>query len=123
MYSFILVVHIILAVCIVCLVLMQRSEGSSLGGLGGGNSAANFMTGRAFANALSKTTAILAGLFVVTTLTLGIMAKQQNVSKIDLNTPAPVVAAVEAPAAPVEAPAEVPAEVPAEAPAEVPVAE
>lgn len=110
MYSFVLVVHIILAVCIVALVLMQRSEGSSLGGLGGGNSAANFMTGRAVANALSKTTAVLAGLFVVTTLTLGIMAKRQTVSKIDLNTP---VAPAEAPAAPVEAPVEAPAEVPA----------
>ena len=116
MYSFVLVVHIILAVCIVCLVLMQRSEGSSLGGLGGGNSAANFMTGRAVANALSRTTAILAGLFVVTTLTLGIMAKQQNVSKIDLNAPTPVAVPAEAQTAPTEA-------VPAEAPVEVPSAE
>lgn len=116
MYSFILVVHIILAVCIVCLVLMQRSEGSSLGGLGGGNSAANFMTGRAVANALSKTTAILAALFVVTTLTLGIMAKRQSVSKIVLDAPAVPVAVPteEAPVAPAEAEPAAPAEAPTE---------
>lgn len=93
MYSFILVVHIILAVCLVALVLMQRSEGSSLGGLGGGNSAANFMTGRSVTNMLSKSTAILAVLFVITTLTLGILAKRQTEHKIVLDIEPPVAAA------------------------------
>ena len=52
MNSFILVVHILLAVGITVLVLLQRSEGG-LGGLGGNNSAANFLTSRQTGNLLS----------------------------------------------------------------------
>ncbi len=75
MYTVILIIHIILAVFLVGLVLLQRSEGGALGGLGGGTGA-SFMTGRAVGNMLTKMTAIIAALFVVTSLTLGILAKQ-----------------------------------------------
>lgn len=75
MQTVILIIHIILAVFLVGLVLLQRSEGGALGGLGGGTGA-SFMTGRAVGNMLTKMTAIIAALFVVTSLTLGILAKQ-----------------------------------------------
>ena len=75
MYTVILIIQIILAVFWVGLVLLQRSEGGALGGLGGGTGA-SFMTGRAVGNMLTKMTAIIAALFVVTSLTLGILAKQ-----------------------------------------------
>ena len=75
MYTVILIIHIILAIFLVGLVLLQRSEGGALGGLGGGTGA-SFMTGRAVGNMLTKMTAIIAALFVVTSLTLGILAKQ-----------------------------------------------
>ena len=74
MYSFILVIHIMLAFGITVLVLLQRSEGG-LGGLGGNNSAANFLTSRQTGNLLSKLTKYFFTAFVCTSLTLVIMAK------------------------------------------------
>lgn len=74
MNSFILVVHILLAIGITVLVLLQRSEGG-LGGLGGNNSAANFLTSRQTGNLLSKLTKYFFVAFVCTSLTLVIMAK------------------------------------------------
>lgn len=76
MHTFILVIHVILAVCLVCVILMQRSEGGALGGLGGGNMG-SFMTGRSVGNFLTRTTAILATCFMITSLTLAIMSKGQ----------------------------------------------
>ena len=69
MHTFILVIHVILAICLVCVILMQRSEGGALGGLGG-NSMSSFMTGRSVGNFLTRTTAILATCFMITSLTL-----------------------------------------------------
>lgn len=74
MHTFILVIHVILAVCLVGVILMQRSEGGALGGLGGG-SMGSFMTGRSVGNLLTRTTAILATCFMITSLTLAIMSK------------------------------------------------
>ena len=74
MNSFVLVIHILLAFGITVLVLLQRSEGS-LGGLGGNNSAANFLTSRQTGNLLSKLTKYFFTAFVCTSLALVIMAK------------------------------------------------
>ena len=75
MHTVIMVVHVILAVCLVCVILMQRSEGGALGGLGGGMG--SFMTGRSVGNVLTRMTAILATCFMVTSLTLAIMSKSE----------------------------------------------
>ena len=77
MNSFILVVHILLAIGITVLVLLQRSEGG-LGGLGGNNSAANFLTSRQTGNLLSKLTKYFFTAFVCTSLALVIMAKKNS---------------------------------------------
>ena len=74
MNTFILVIHILLAFGITVLVLLQRSEGS-LGGLGGNNSAANFLTSRQTGNLLSKLTKYFFTGFVCTSLILVILAK------------------------------------------------
>ena len=74
MNTFILVVHILLAAGITVLVLLQRSEGG-LGGLGGNNSAANFLTSRQTGNLLSKLTKYFFIGFVCTSLILVILAK------------------------------------------------
>ncbi|MBO7484043.1 MAG: preprotein translocase subunit SecG [Alphaproteobacteria bacterium] len=98
MYSFILVVHILLAAGITVLVLLQRSEGS-LGGLGGNNSAANFLTSRQTGNLLSKLTKYFFTAFVCTSLSLVIMAKHasqpEDVSLIPVTTETPATAPVE----------------------------
>ena len=59
-------------IALVAVVLLQRSEGGALGIGGGGGG--NFMSARGAANALSRTTAILATVFFITSITLGILA-------------------------------------------------
>jgi len=71
MATIILIIHLMLAVALVATVLLQRSEGGALGIGGGGD---GFMSGRGAGNALTRATAILAGLFMTTSLALGIIA-------------------------------------------------
>ncbi|MFA6022220.1 MAG: preprotein translocase subunit SecG, partial [Rhodospirillales bacterium] len=70
MLTVVLVIHLLIAIALVGLVLMQRSEGGALG-MGGGMG--GFMTGRATANLLTRATGILAAGFMVTSLTLALM--------------------------------------------------
>jgi preprotein translocase subunit SecG len=65
-----LVVHMLLAVALIGLVLIQRSEGGALGIGGGGGGMSGFLTGRATANLLTRATAVLAALFFITSLGL-----------------------------------------------------
>lgn len=74
MQTVVLVVHLILALLLILVVLLQRSEGGGLGMGGGGGGA---MTGRAAANALTKATWIIAGGFLITSLSLTIIAAQK----------------------------------------------
>src|SRR3954454_18528779 len=62
------VVHVLIAIALVGVVLLQKSEGGALGMGGGGMS--GFMTGRSTANLLTRTTAVLAGLFFLTSIAL-----------------------------------------------------
>jgi preprotein translocase subunit SecG len=70
MQHVVIVIHLMLVVAMIGAVLLQRSEG---GGLGIG-STGGFMTSRGTANVLTRTTAILAGLFFLTSLILSILA-------------------------------------------------
>jgi preprotein translocase subunit SecG len=70
-----LAVHIMLAIALIGVVLLQRSEGG-LGGLGGGMS--GFMTTRGSANLLTKTTRWLAGTFMATSLVLAWLAAHDS---------------------------------------------
>jgi len=74
MTTVLLLIHIMVALALVGVVLLQRSEGGALG-IGGG---AGFMTGRSAGNALTKTTAVLAGCFFATSLLLSILAGQHG---------------------------------------------
>ncbi len=71
MTTVLLVIHIMIAVALICVVLLQRSEGGALGIGGGGG----FMTGRSAGNALTKTTAVLAAAFFATSLSLTLIAR------------------------------------------------
>ncbi len=68
MIILLLVVHVLVALALVGVVLLQKSEGGALGMGGGGMS--GFMTGRSTANLLTRTTAILAPLFMLTSMSL-----------------------------------------------------
>lgn len=71
MQTVIIVIHIMIVVSLVGVVLLQRSEGGGLG-IGGGS---GFMSARGAANALTRTTALLAAGFFVTSLLLSIIAR------------------------------------------------
>jgi preprotein translocase subunit SecG len=98
-----LAIHVLLAVALIGIVLIQRSEGGGLG-IGGGMS--GFMTGRSSANLLTRVTAALAALFFTTSLVLAILASTPSQPDSIFNDGAPAPAS--APAAP-PAPAPVPA--------------
>lgn len=81
MQNVIIVIHLIIVVALVGVVLLQRSEGGGLGMGSGGGGAGGFMTGRGQANALTRTTAILAGAFFLTSIILAVMANRGRVQR------------------------------------------
>ncbi len=74
MENVVLIIHLILALCLIGVVLLQRSEGGGLGMGGGGGGSA--MSGRSAATALGKVTWVFALAFIVTSMTLTIFAAQ-----------------------------------------------
>jgi preprotein translocase subunit SecG len=77
MITVLLVVHLLIAIALVITVLLQPSEGGGLGLGGGGTSGAGiggFLSGRGTANALTRTTAVLAACFMATSVALTILA-------------------------------------------------
>jgi len=73
MENFILVLNIILAIILVIVILLQKSEG---GALGIGASQESFISSRSAGNLLTKVTAIIATLFIITSISLTIMAQK-----------------------------------------------
>ncbi len=76
MIQILLIVHLLIALALIGVVLLQRSEGGGLGiggGGGGGGGMAGFMTGRGTANVLTRTTALLAACFMGTSIALAIL--------------------------------------------------
>lgn len=80
METVIIVIHLMIVIALVIVVLLQRSEGGALGIGGGGGG--GFMSARGAANALTKTTAILAAAFFATSITLGILSGYDGGSSI-----------------------------------------
>ena len=101
MTTVVLVIHLILAIALVGVILIQRSEGGGLG-IGGGSGMGGFMTGRSTANLLSRTTAFLAAGFMATSITLALLANAGRAPRSILDQPAPqsTPAPAQAPAAP-----------------------
>ena len=78
MENFILALNIFLAILLIGVILLQRSEG---GALGLGVSQDNFMSSRSASSFLTKTTAIIATLFIITSISLTIISKDEYSSK------------------------------------------
>lgn len=72
MTTVLLVIHIMVAAALVAVVLWQRSEGGALGIGGGGG---GFLTGRGTANLLTRTTAVLAACFFLTSILLTLVSR------------------------------------------------
>jgi preprotein translocase subunit SecG len=73
LHSILLFIHIISATCIVALVLIQRGKGADAGAGFGAGASGTVFGARGASTALSRATAILAGVFMVTSLTLAYM--------------------------------------------------
>ena len=93
MENIILVLNIILAIILVGIILLQKSEG---GALGLGVSQDSFISSRSAGSFLTKTTAIIATLFIITSISLTIISKEEYSSssvlekveeEIDLSEP------------------------------------
>lgn len=71
LFSFLLIVQALIAIAMITVILMQRSEG---GGLAGGGSPSGMMSARGAADFLTRSTAILASLFVALSILLAALA-------------------------------------------------
>ena len=71
MFTFLLIVQTLVATALVGVILMQRSEG---GGLGVGGSSSGFMTARGAADFLTRSTSVLATIFIVLAIALAAIA-------------------------------------------------
>ena len=132
MIAALLVLHLLVTLTLIGTVLIQRSEGGGLG-IGSSQGMGSFMSGRGTANLLTRTTAVLAGIFMALSLTLAVMNRGSSGRSHDiLAVPAagagstaplahgvPVPGAVSLPARPL-APAPGPASAPAPAPVPIP---
>ncbi|MEM9839201.1 MAG: preprotein translocase subunit SecG [Pseudomonadota bacterium] len=78
MNAIVLTIHSMIVLALVGVVLLQRSEGGAAGMLGGGGGG-GLMSGRGAANALTRSTTVLAGLFFVSSLTLALIADRGEV--------------------------------------------
>ena len=74
MENLILVLNIILAIVLICIILLQKSEG---GALGLGASQESYISSRSASNFLTKATAIVATLFIVTSILLTIISREE----------------------------------------------
>jgi preprotein translocase subunit SecG len=73
MQSVLLAVHLLIALALIGVIMLQRSEGGALG-MGSGGGSGNIFSARGVGNALTRTTAILAVCFFVTSISLTLVA-------------------------------------------------
>jgi preprotein translocase subunit SecG len=104
MYTILLVIHSILVLFLIVMVLLQRTDSDGLSGLGGGGGN-QFLTGRSQANLMTRTTAILAGAFMLTSLILAVYASHMSSQSIIDTVPVEQKVEKEAPAAETKTPA------------------
>ena len=83
MKEILLVIHVLTAVGIIALVLLQQGKGADMGAaFGGGGSASQTLFGaRGSANFLSRSTAVLAAIFFATSLSLAVVYSRQSADR------------------------------------------
>ncbi len=91
MQTILLILHVLFALAIVGLVLLQRGEGGGLG-MGGGGNMQGLMSARGTASMMTRATAVAATLFFISSLALSIMVSDrgESISIVDeIEIPAP----------------------------------
>lgn len=97
MYTFLLILQFLVAAALVGVILMQKSEG---GGLTTGGSPSGLMSARGAADFLTRTTAILAGAFIILCVLLAVLAAGRHSTRVDATlqkAPPPISAPITAP--------------------------
>src|SRR5512139_3329445 len=107
LYTLIVIVHVLICFLMIGAILLQSGKGAEIGAAFGGSSQTVFGS-RGPANFLSKFTVVVATIFMVTSFSLAILAKQQNFAStvIDLQQKNQPATPAETPAAPSAAPAQ-----------------
>ncbi len=88
MTTVLLIIHLFVTIVLIGVVLIQRSEGGGLG-IGSSQGMGSFMSGRGTANLLTRTTAILAAIFMALSLALALMNRGTSVGRSILDTVPP----------------------------------
>lgn len=102
METLIMVLHVLTALCVIGLILIQQGKGADMGASFGAGASQTLFGSRGSGNALTRATAILATVFFATSLALSVLAKNnaEHAGQIDL----PVSTANQAPVKNVPAP-------------------
>ena len=79
MLAILMVIHVFVTIALIGVVLIQRSEGGGLG-IGSSQGMGAFMSGRGTANLLTRTTAVLAALFLGLSLTMAVLNRSTSVA-------------------------------------------
>lgn len=109
METLVLVLHVMVALGMIALILLQNGKGAEAGASFGGGASATVFGASGSANFLTKSTAVLTTIFFLTSLTLAVFAKHQseNLYRLTAPTSAPptqMSTPSPTPASPVEAP-------------------
>ena len=106
MVSVLLVLQLIVAIFLVAVILMQRSNGGALSGLGGDSGIGGLLSARGKGNILTRTTAVLATLFFVLSMAISIYFSRTEVKRTSIIDTAPVATQTDLPAEAEPVPAE-----------------
>lgn len=104
METVLIVIQLMVVLAMIVVILLQRSEGGGLGIGGGGGG--GLVSVRGSANLLTRTTAVLAGIFFLTSLSLAVIASNRTAPKSILDVAPATSSAPATPAAPTEQPAQ-----------------
>ena len=119
--SFLLVIHLVVAVVVCGLVLLQHGKGADMGAAFGSGSSGSLFGAAGSANFLSRTTAVLAAVFFVSSLGLTYLGsmhtKAKDVMQQGVMSDVPAPKGADVPSTPVPTPGAAPAAAPATAPA------
>ena len=104
METLVWIVHIVVAISVIALVLLQHGKGADMGAAFGGGSSGSLFGSTGSANFLSRSTAVLATMFFLTSMGLAYFGLQKHESKSVLDRTAVPVTTTTQPAAPQQAP-------------------
>lgn len=88
MFTFILALHIIVAIAMIGLILIQHGKGADAGASFGAGASGTVFGAAGSANFMTRATAVLTGIFFITSMTLAVHARQQAQDQFRLDAPA-----------------------------------